>query len=460
MLQDRGLDDTGLMRQRLERILAYRESPERWSAVYPHFPAVLLLVPHLHRAEHWQRRMREVAASMRVTGLVGAITMLPSTTCHGILLNPWLLSWRSLWVDAPCRLQEVLSPLPEDALPPGLLAQARRAQQELASIYVADGTSVSQWRRGQGKGKVSTQVWSDDTTGQPRRTYRREQETVVRLSQELGRRHLDLIILLANHTLLSTTELASILALRPASVQRYLRELCQRGCVTTWKPPEGAELRWYLAPRGLRLLAATQQVALLRVGKYTAPPGGGDKVLLPPGLELLQRYSSHLAGVYGFLAALHQSAHAQGHQVLWWETGSMCERSYRFEGVLHNLRPDAEFAYQSAEQCMRAWLEWDGGTMSRRDLAIKMHAYEQYIRSREWAHEGAKTLPRVLCVVPEKGQEERVMQAARSALAQTALIMHTTTATRLARCGPLAAIWRQVLPERCAYEDGLRQTML
>src|SRR6266566_7615823 len=48
------LDDERLMRLRLERLLCWRESPERWSN-YQHMPPVLILTRSPRQYDHWQR---------------------------------------------------------------------------------------------------------------------------------------------------------------------------------------------------------------------------------------------------------------------------------------------------------------------------------------------------------------------------------------------------------------------
>lgn len=449
VLQDRGLDDTTLMRQRLERLLAYRESAERWP-VYHRFPAVFILVPSLHRAEHWQRSMREVASSMRVDGLLGAITTLPNE--HA---NTWLLPWQRLSENVRCHLQDILAPLPSTALPPGMLQHAELAQQTIAAVrsgqILLPQKRVPRLVEGNFAHRAKClPSWKQTNT-------REEHESIALLSLMLDRHHLDLISILGNHPLLATNELTHLLNVQPESAQRYLRHLCHHGCLQTWEQPHMGS-RWYLSERGLHLLAAMQHVSILRVGTYTEV--GNKKVLLPQGLALLQRYSKHLAGIYGFMAALHQAADRERHQICWWEVGAMCERTYRFQGVFHHLRPDAEFVYQAQGRSLRAWLEWDGGTMSRRDLEIKMNAYEQYIRSREWAREGARTLPILFCVVPEKGQEERIAQAAVTQLSHTALIVRTTTIGLLDHYGPLAAIWQQALPQESEQPALSRKRLL
>jgi hypothetical protein len=100
--------------------------------------------------------------------------------------------------------------------------------------------------------------------------------------------------------------------------------------------------------------------------------------------------------------------------------------------------------YQAGEQRVRFWLEWDRATMGTRDLVTKFSTYGHYAASREWYREHGG-LPLLLVVAPAKAQEMRIARIASVLLRETpALAIATTTATRLAEQGPLAAIWYQV----------------
>jgi Replication-relaxation len=156
----------------------------------------------------------------------------------------------------------------------------------------------------------------------------------------------------------------------------------------------------------------------------------------------------HTAGIYGFFARLHESCALLGHQLLWWEMGSRCEHRYRDHNSWHNLRPDAELLYGAGERRISAWLEWDEGTMSRRNLDPKMDAYKSFATSREWSAKGMRRLPLLLIVTPYRGQEQRVIQAAQEKLSGCGLTVYTTTASRVnnKEQGPLGPIWAQAVP--------------
>lgn len=93
---------------------------------------------------------------------------------------------------------------------------------------------------------------------------------------------------------------------------------------------------------------------------------------------------------------------------------------------------------------MRFWLEWDRATMGTRDLVAKFRTYAHYVSSHEWFRD-RDILPFLLIVVPGKEQEVRIARIAAAVLVDApGRVIRTTTATRLADQGPLAAIWYQV----------------
>src|SRR6266571_4019495 len=59
------LDDERVMRRRLERLLCWRESPERWSS-YQHMLPVLILARSPRQCDHWQRAVGTSALKLRL----------------------------------------------------------------------------------------------------------------------------------------------------------------------------------------------------------------------------------------------------------------------------------------------------------------------------------------------------------------------------------------------------------
>jgi Replication-relaxation len=155
----------------------------------------------------------------------------------------------------------------------------------------------------------------------------------------------------------------------------------------------------------------------------------------------------HTAGVYTFMADLHRAARQAGQQVRWWESGSRCERRYQDHDSWHNLRPDVSLEYVADGRRVRAWLEWDEGTMAKRNLEPKMAAYATYVRTREWLRDGTRILPALLVVAPNPEQEQLVLRTVRSHLEGVGLVVYLTTANRVRKEGVLSPIWKRVVPE-------------
>src|SRR5260370_26499180 len=111
------LDDERLMRLRLERLLCWRESPERWSS-YQHMLPVLILARSQRQRDHWQHAVEATALKLRLDPLAGALAYLPPL--ESARMNPWLLNCLTLPTELSCRLQDPLNPLPSAAFPPSL----------------------------------------------------------------------------------------------------------------------------------------------------------------------------------------------------------------------------------------------------------------------------------------------------------------------------------------------------
>ena len=451
---DPTINERSLMTQQLRRLLYYRECPER-SRIYRYFPLVLVLVTNPHRREHWQRA---AADALKMQGalfapLQGIIACLPDE--HGTALtNLWRLPWSTLSGNAPCHVQELLAPMTLEAIPSGPL------DEDIASGEGADTTGETpKVRIATARVPRFTQVIRGDFAARAELVARDRTsgldacETMALVGLSLSRRLLNLLKCCLDHPLLTMGEMAALFMVEYGSIERYLRELRHMGCMVREETIAGE--RWRLSERGLRLVAAAHHMSVSRIATTSTPAQQGTApILVQLGLDEVRGHIEHTAGIYGFFAALAQAAQArreQGHQLLWWETGSLCERRYRDHDHWYNLRPDGAGEYQAGAQRVRFWLEWDRGTMVLRDLATKFHTYARYVVYRTWVKEHA-VLPLLLTVAADPGQERRIRRIAQQQLAQApGLFMRMTTASLLARYGPLAPIWSQVVPP----DDGL-----
>jgi DNA-binding MarR family transcriptional regulator len=426
-----GEHDGRLVQGRLEALLGYRECSER-RAFYDAFPPVVILTPTRRQQALWCRAARDAANSLAPTRgiapLHGAIVTVPPDTLYE---SAWPLAWHSLSADASCHLQDLLVPTPEAALPLHTLSStSERAVSASARAAPIQGSYSKRARM------VSAEIRKDEDA---------ERDSVALLSLLFSRRHLEVLQCLYSHPVTETWELAAFCQLEVPSAERYLSELRRYSCVQKLDTKSGQ--RWALSPRGLRLVAARHHFGLLHIATPSKSHGQAQ-AQEQRGQARLVEEAGHTAALYGFFARLHLAARRAGGQVLWWERGARCERRYRESGAWHNFRPDAFLEYAQDEQRLLAWLECDQGTMDMRSLAAKLHAYAYYIRSGRWREHGLVTLPMLLCIVPEKGQFQRVAYLAREILAPVGLVVRITTATRLAQYGPLGEIWLEVLPQR------------
>jgi len=91
------LEDERLMHLRLERLLYWRECPERWP-FYQHMLPVLILANSQRQSDHWQRAAQTTALKLRLDPLAGAVACFPqsentsvpgcSTGARTLLMSP------------------------------------------------------------------------------------------------------------------------------------------------------------------------------------------------------------------------------------------------------------------------------------------------------------------------------------------------------------------------------------
>jgi Replication-relaxation len=434
------LDDERFMRLRLERLLCWRESPERW-ACYQHMLPVLILARSQRQCDHWQRAIEAAALKLRLDPLAGALTCFPpEESAH---INPWLFNWRTLATEVTCHLQEWLRPLPREAFPLSLqLEEVCDAQSpsNAAVDAVSSGATARLSRLIVGglanRAAHVTQVGLE------------EQQVIALLGLCLTPCQWNILRLLLAHPLLSDVELAAFLGLQRRSVRCSLYELHQRSCLEPVVTSVGR--RWHFCGRGLRLIAAANHMHIRTIAVVPDDETDrGTSTMIERGETWLLQHIQHTAGIYSFFAGLAQAARQQPEQELcWWETGVVCERRYRVGEQWYNLRPDAEASYRVGSQQFSFWLEWDRGTMNVRDLTVKFHAYAHYVASREWARENSQ-LPRLFSIAPDIAQERRMQQVAQARLAHTpGLVLCSTTEVLLNEYEPLAPIWLQSIPQR------------
>jgi hypothetical protein len=431
------LEDERLMHLRLERLLCWRESPERWP-VYQHMLPVLILARSIRQGEHWQHAVETSALKLHLDPLQGALSCLSlSESAH---VNPWRLAWHTLSTNQFCHLADLLRAVPPAVFTPFL--DVAEGEAEMQQARALPHTSDVQ-----GSKERSTRLVVGNLA---RRAATipvgdlEEREDIALLCLRLTPCYWGIVRLLRAHPLLSDEELAGLLGLQRKSARSSLYTLHTLGCLEPLTTSVGK--RWHLCERGLRLVAATNHVHL-RNFAIVSDAQAEEEVphLHQRGEAWLLSHIQHTAGVYGFFATLAQTARKQpGQELCWWETGALCERRYRVGEQWYNLRPDALAEFRAGSQPFRFWLEWDRGTMNVRDLAVKFDAYGHFVSCGEWAQERSR-LPRLLCIAPDIAQERRMHRVAQARLTQPPRPgMWTTTEVLLQAKGPIAPIWMQV----------------
>ncbi len=424
-----GYNDHLLIEQRLAALLRYRDLPERGFSSRQ-FPPALVLVQSARQREIWQRYAAELAASLNVAPLAGAIVNVAS---QEPVESAWMLPWQKLVAAAPCRLRDLFIPLPRQALPPGVLKRGSTLDEEQP---VQPSTRKEYMLRG----KFSKRAGEVSLT--PRDNLEREREDIALLRLCLAQCHLDLLHMLYTHPLLETKDLAILLDLQKDSLTRYLYELRRYSCIERHDTELGT--RWCVSARGLRLVAAIHHVALRHIAEKCEDDN--EHVLVQRGLNSLKAHLKHTAGIYTLFTSLVHSARAQGseHELLWWELGEHCEHRYRDHGGLRTLQPDGAFAYRVGPAQLQAWVEWEDGTRSKQTLVSRLQGYAQFARTREWKAAGFKSLPVLLVILSEKAQYQHIAPIVAEHVSGTGLLARLATAASITEHGPLATIWSPV----------------
>lgn len=457
VLYDGGLAEARDLRRTLLQLMRCREALAE-EGRGRHLPALLILTPDARRAVLWQALALQLTTERWMTHplIGGAVAWAAesgagSCDAHDASDTPHHIwrdhIWRSLAQPVACDLASLLTTGAASINLPNWSTLVERVN----SRAVQRVQRSDSWRKEQRRAA-------------PRGTLG---------ATEMAPRDLSVLQLLYAHPLLSAEDLASILGVEPASSERYLRRVCEAGLVTQRQfalsepalslggktPASPIQQRYVLSAQGFvvvtmcaqapgwrRLVrtvgdvkaSATQRLRLERDTRYQR---------YQRDMQLLARTPDHTAGVYEFFALLHATAHTAcqsgySHALVWWETGRACMRRYREGSRWHAIWPDGAGEYRADGQRMRFWLEWDRGTMGRRDLIAKFAAYARYLRSREWRVDGNDPVPALLIVTSDVAQETRVT-AALSATNPYApgLPVSITSRDALAAQGPLAPIW-------------------
>ena len=261
-----------------------------------------------------------------------------------------------------------------------------------------------------------------------------------------------LLSVLACHPFLSPDKLAIVLAWPLETVRRRRNRLVDHGLIRLVEPDEigkDANLQLVeLTRAGLELVAAYRGVSLSVAVREIGFAGGDSNDPIGARTKLL-RNLAHTQGVDELFASLYRTARhvmaAGGDDaMLEWQNATACSRRY--------LRPDGYGIYRRNARRFGFFLEFDRGTMNRRDYFKKLSAYYDYAASRRFARD-YHGYPTILIVTTSNGAEERMARVAREAA-----VGRSVTLPILLTCrwrvddpnnadGPLGSIWREPYAE-------------
>jgi len=165
-----------------------------------------------------------------------------------------------------------------------------------------------------------------------------------------------------------------------------------------------------LTKAGLELVAAYRGLSLGVAVREIGFAGGGPHEPIGARTKLLCNLA-HTIGVDELFVSLYGTARrfveAGGDDALVeWQNATASRRRY--------LRPDGYGTYRRNGQRFGFFLEFDRGTMNRRDYFKKLSAYYDYSTTRRFERD-YHGYPTVLIVTTSNGAEDRIAQVARAA---------------------------------------------
>lgn len=167
-------------------------------------------------------------------------------------------------------------------------------------------------------------------------------------------------------------------------------------------------IRYFCTHDALRMIAGAEQVPALRLGEYgvfaaetsEGARGGGR-------LRNLRRNLAHTVGVNVFFARLTRDARRAGHDVPeWWSEAEATQRFRDNSDRTYWVRPDGAGLYYLPGRQVPFMLEYDRGTMRRRDYLRKLVGIASYFEGKHYRALFG-TEPTVLIVAEHDVAEER-----------------------------------------------------
>jgi hypothetical protein len=222
-----------------------------------------------------------------------------------------------------------------------------------------------------------------------------------------------LLNVVACHPFLSRDKLATVLGWPLDTVVRRKYRLVDHGLIRLVEPDEtGADANLQLVELtrvGLELVAAYRGLSLSVAVREIGFAGGGTNDPIGARTKLL-RNLAHTLGVDELFGSLYGTARrlteaGSDDAMLEWQNATACTRRH--------LRPDGYGIYRRNGRRFGFFLEFDRGTMNRRDYFRKFSAYYDYATTRRFDRD-YNGYPTILIVTTRNGAEERMARVAQA----------------------------------------------
>jgi hypothetical protein len=202
-----------------------------------------------------------------------------------------------------------------------------------------------------------------------RRSTTKATSASTQIGDRLTPRDVELLRLVAEHRVLTSTQLATALIPNDRTCRLRIRVLRDLGLVETFRPPQvagSAPLHCVATGKALRMLADAGHAERVPAARGAARPGSAA------ASAALRADLSHLAGTNEVFCRLRAAARASGGRAALEEWRSEWSASRAF-GC--RIRPDGFARWRDGTDWCEFFLEYDTGTEALHRLAAKLRGY-------------------------------------------------------------------------------------
>lgn len=381
-------------------------------------PSILVVCPSEREAEQWARAVMN-SADRRGCPLLTVFL----TSARAAQTGPLGTIWRRVDGQVEALLCERLRWIP-------------REKEPLSSARLTNRLDLRQLP----EAAITLREWAIPLADHPDKASGLERAAALSLAT--GPLQKTMLEWIGHHTLLASSDLATLMDLQGPLAEKLLaglnaRELVRR--VPRSETAEPAAPRYVLTSAGLRLLAARDGVPprrYVRHGVIAAPDGGKAS----RRLETLVDQFEHTVGANNFFVRLKRDVDASSGRLLRWLNASEATQRFMCYGQRRWLRPDGYAEVELNGAVRRLFLEWDRGTTRHlQHLTEKFQCYADYFAVLPETTSRAGLL--IVTVSPHRETVIwNIMKCTFGGQPPTGVL--TSIDSLVERLGPLATTWR------------------